>query len=70
MEEKVLDAKLENKKSPKRRKVKSWGDEGFVGKIQYGAFDYSVEFIPQDKIKEIIEADDDSNIYGAINQFQ
>ena len=65
-----LDVKLENKKSPKRRKVKSWGDEGFVGKIQYGAFDYSVEFIPEHKIKEILGDEGDNNVYGAINQFQ
>ena len=70
MEEKVLEKKLENKKSPKRRKVKSWGDEGFVGKIQYGAFDYSVEFVPEKKIKEIIGDEGDNNVYGAINQFQ
>ena len=70
MEEKVLNAGLENKKTPRRRKVKSWGDEGFVGKIQYGAFDYSVEFVPEEKIKEIIGSEEDKNVYGAINQFQ
>ena len=70
MEEKVLNAGLENKKTPRRRKVKSWGDEGFVGKIQYGAFDYSVEFVPEEKIKEIIGSEEDNNVYGAINQFQ
>lgn len=71
MEEKVLDTKLEKKKSPVKRKVKAWGDEGFVGKVSYGAFDYRVEFVPEEKIKELIGSEnDESDVYGAIHQFQ
>ena len=66
MEETLLQSKP---KTIKKRKVKTWGDEGFVGKIQYGAFDYTILFIPQDQIKEEIQSLDDSRVFGAIDQF-
>lgn len=50
-------------------KKKTWGDEGFIGKISYGCFDYSVEFLPQEKIKELLDDDELGNVYGAINSF-
>ncbi len=45
MEEQV-QKNVEKKITPKKRKVKTWGDEGFVGKVQYGCFDYDVRFVP------------------------
>ena len=53
----------------KKRKVKTWGDDGFSTKISYGCFDYAVKFMPEEKIKIIINASDGSNIFGAIDQF-
>lgn len=54
----------------RKRKLKSWGDEGFSTKISYGCFDYEVKFLPEEKIKILIGANDGSNIYGAIDQFE
>ena len=70
MEEKELDAMLERKKAPTKRRVKTWGSDGFTGKISYGCYDYHVKFVPQSEIKEIVGGEDDNDIYGAINQFQ
>ena len=57
------------KKPVKKRKIKSWGDDGFVGRVQFGCFDYDVRFVPEEKIKQEIGQSDDMNVFGAINQF-
>ena len=62
-EEKIVPTK-------KKRKLKKWGDDGFSAKISYGCYDYCVKFLPEEKIKELIEANDSSNIFGAISQFE
>lgn len=51
----------------KKKKVKTWGDSGFIGKIQFGCYEYKVRFLPEEKVAEYI----DSNVvapktYGAI----
>lgn len=53
----------------RKRKVKTWGDDGFSTKVSYGCFDYAVKFMPEEKIKFYIGANDSSNVFGAINQF-
>ena len=61
-EKKVLVEKI----APKRKKEKGWGDEGFVGKIQYGCYEYSVKFLPEKKVVEYIDQTPAPRTYGAI----
>lgn len=50
---------------------KTWGDDGFLGKVFYGCFDYDVHFIPQALIKQKIgSTQEEASIFGAINQFE
>ena len=51
----------------KKTKKKTWGDNGFVGKVFYGCYDYEIKFIPKNEIKIKVKAQDDSTIYGAID---
>lgn len=46
-----MEDKIIKETSPKKKRVKTWGDEGFIGKVHYGCFDYDVRFVPQDVIK-------------------
>ena len=64
-EEKVLV----EKSVPKRKKPykeKKWGDEGFVGKIYYGCYEYKVHFLPEQKVVEYIDQSPAPRTYGAI----
>jgi hypothetical protein len=46
---------VEKKVVPKKRKVKSWGDNGFVGKIQFGCYEYTVKFLPEKDVVAYID---------------
>ena len=61
-EEKVLV----EKKEPKRKKVKTWGDDGFIGKVQFGCYEYKVQFLPEKKVAEYIDQAPAPRTYGAI----
>ena len=57
----------EEKKVPKtKKKIKKWGDSGFVGKIQFGCYDYVVKFIPEKDVARYINMPQDAKTYGAI----
>ena len=60
-EEKVVE-----KKPIKKRKVKTWGDNGFVGKIQYGCYEYTVKFLPEEEVIKYIDTVPAPRTYGAI----
>ena len=51
-EEKVIE-----KKPIRRKKVKTWGDNGFVGKIQYGCYEYTVKFLPEAEVVKVYRPD-------------
>ena len=66
-----VEDKIIKETSPKKKRVKTWGDEGFIGKVHYGCFDYDVRFVPQDEIKQKIDSEEEATtIFGAINQFE
>lgn len=47
---------------------KTWGDEGFVATIQYGAYEYSIKFVPEDKIREFVgEKEENMRVFGGVN---
>ena len=60
-EEKVIE-----KKPIRRKKVKTWGDNGFVGKIQYGCYEYTVKFLPEAEVVKYIDQIPSPRTYGAI----
>ena len=43
------------KVTPKKRKVKSWGDNGFVGKVHFGCYEYTVKFLPELEVIKYID---------------
>nr|DAQ62593.1 MAG TPA: Protein of unknown function (DUF3920) [Caudoviricetes sp.] len=51
-----MEVLLEERKTS-RRKVKTWGENGFTGKIQYGCYDYDVRFVPMTTISKMLAAD-------------
>lgn len=54
------------KKPIKKRKVKTWGDNGFVGKIQFGCYEYTVKFLPEKEVVKYIDQTPSPRTYGAI----
>lgn len=54
------------KKPIKKRKVKTWGDNGFVGKIQFGCYEYTVKFLPEKEVVRYIDQTPSPRTYGAI----
>ena len=52
-------------------KKKTWGDEGFTTTIQYGAYSYTIKFVPEEEIKKFIHSDDDGmTCFGGVNCFK
>ena len=50
---------------------KTWGDDGFVATVQYGAYEYSVKFVPEDKIKEFTDQKgEDVRVFGGVNCYE
>ena len=62
----VEEEKVEKKVTPKKRKVKSWGDNGFVGKVQFGCYEYTVCFLPEKDVIKYIDQGSSQKTYGAI----
>jgi len=54
------------KKPIKKRKVKTWGDNGFVGKVQFGCYEYTVKFLPEKEVVRYIDQTPSPRTYGAI----
>ena len=51
-------------------KKKTWGDEGFETTIHYGAYDYTVKFVPEDVIRSFIqEESEEMTCFGGVNCF-
>ena len=68
MEEK--EQKLQ-KSTPVKRRKKTWGDEGFVTKVQYGAYDYTVKFIKEENIRKFVGQEDENiRVFGGINCYE
>lgn len=62
------EEKLQLPKTPPKRKKKTWGEEGFSAKIHYGAYDYTVKFIKEDKIRKFVgQEEEDIRVFGGIN---
>ena len=52
-------------------KKKTWGDDGFVATVQYGAYDYKVMFVSEDKIKEFTDQKgEDVRVFGGVNCYE
>lgn len=50
---------------------KTWGDDGFVATVQYGAYEYSVRFVSEDKIKEFTDQKgEDVRVFGGVNCYE
>lgn len=50
---------------------KTWGDDGFVATVQYGAYEYSVKFVSEDKIKEFTDQKgEDVRVFGGVNCYE
>lgn len=66
----VEEAKVTVEKQPKTKKVskvKKWGEKGFVGKMQFGCYEYKVKFLPEEDVVKYIDSQIVSpRTYGAI----
>lgn len=52
-------------------KKKTWGEEGFITTVQYGAYDYKVIFVSEDKIKEFTDQKEDNiRVFGGVNCYE
>jgi len=52
-------------------KKKTWGESGFVTKINYGAYEYTLKFVPEETIRKFVHAEDDgSSVFGGVNCFE
>ena len=60
-EEKIVESK-----PIKKRKAKTWGDNGFVGKVQYGCYEYTVKFLTEAEVVKYIDQTPSPRTYGAI----
>ena len=50
---------------------KTWGDDGFVATVQYGAYEYSVKFVSEDKIKEFTDQKEEGvRVFGGVNCYE
>jgi len=58
----------EEKKVPKtKKKTKKWGENGFVGNIQFGCYEYKIKFLPEEDVVKYINSQVVSpRTYGAI----
>lgn len=64
-----MDEKIVGLKKPTQRKkkvVKGWGDEGFVGYVDYGCYRYKVIFASQDTFDKYVDMSQLGRCYGAI----
>lgn len=60
-----MDNSTQTKKTKRPVKAKTWGDEGFIGHLHYGCFDYEVRFVKEEKILDYYEGSTrDSSIQG------
>ncbi len=57
---------MEEKEKIKKRKVKTWGDNGFVGKVQFGCYEYTVKFLTEAEVVKYIDQTPSPRTYGAI----
>lgn len=52
-------------------KKKTWGEEGFTTTVQYGAYDYKVIFVSEEKIKEFTDQKgEDVRVFGGVNCYE
>jgi Zn-dependent peptidase ImmA (M78 family) len=52
-------------------KKKTWGDEGFQTVIHYGAYDYTVKFVPEEEIRQFVKEDnEDISVFGGVNCYK
>ena len=73
VEDKVLEetTKQTNTKTPRKRKAKTWGDEGFTAQIYYGAYTYTVKFVKEEVIRKFVHQEDESmSVFGGVNCYQ
>lgn len=58
----------EEKKVPKtKKKIKKWGENGFVGNIQFGCYEYKIKFLPEEDVAKYIDSQVVAQkTYGAI----
>lgn len=54
----------EKKKKPR---IKKWGESGFVGKIQFGCYEYVIKFLPESDVAKYVNMSPEAKTYGAIN---
>ena len=53
------------------KKSLTWGDEGFTTQIQYGAYTYTIKFVPEEIIKEFIHSEEEGmSVFGGVNCYQ
>ena len=52
-------------------KKKTWGENGFTTKIYFGAYEYTLKFVPEEEIRKFVHAEDDGqSVFGGINCFE
>ena len=55
----------------RKTKKKNWGDEGFVTDIHYGAYTYTLKFVPEEEIRKFIKQDNEEmTVFGGVNCFE
>ena len=65
------EEKLQLPKIQPKRKKKTWGEEGFTTKIHYGAYDYTVKFIKEDKIRKFVGQEEENiRVFGGVNCYE
>lgn len=51
----------------KKPRIKKWGENGFVGKIQYGCYEYTIRFVPEKAVAKYASLYPDTKAYGVIH---
>ena len=46
---------MEVKKKSTSKKSKTWGDNGFTAKIQFGCYEYTIKFLPEKDVIKYID---------------
>ena len=56
----------------RKTRKKTWGDEGFTGTLQYGAYDYTVKFVTEKEIRKFVGAPDneETRVFGGVNCYE
>ena len=55
----------------RKARNRAWGSEGFTTDIHYGAYTYTIKFVPEKEIREFIKQEDEQmTVFGGVNCFE